>query len=364
MGVLLSPLSEQPHDSRRSGGAAKAHSFAYQIAPIGRRTAALVGPFDQGEKEQRSPRSLPIDRECHSRNGSDSGLSYCLMADGGRRALEMNNSGGWSIATIYGFRVESYGSPLSRGFKRGLKRLRERGYDDPTCIVVKTKTGSHSGITHAGGRYVDSHNPYRIEVIRAMRDLGMEPPPALPFIVAPGECTLYHEWGHFVDRSWSKGDQEVTFSFRWFSHFYELGIRPSPFARVDQSGLLEYDDPGPIESSKSAAANAIVPWTHLSSELFADLFEDWMRGEKKVGWDHCEPDSLNTNLRDNPILRISLFPGVRPEDVRAKTYALFATGIRPAPDLPPVRSDLFGPQTSEMVDRLRDVLSDMRAGQL
>ena len=139
-----------------------------------------------------------------------------------------------SLATIHGFRVQSYGKRLSPGFTRALRRLAERGFDDPTCVVVKTGSGSRSGITHAGGRYVHAGNPYAAEVMGKMRDLGMEPPP-LPFVIAPGEYTLYHEWGHHVDRTWSGDNEEVFFSFRWFSRFYELGVRPSPIARADQA---------------------------------------------------------------------------------------------------------------------------------
>ena len=57
------------------------------------------------------------------------------------------------LATIHGFRVQSYGMSLSSGFKRALRRLTEKGFDDSSCVVVKTKNGSRSGITHAGGRY-------------------------------------------------------------------------------------------------------------------------------------------------------------------------------------------------------------------
>ena len=98
-------------------------------------------------------------------------------------------------ATIHGFRVQSYGKPLSSGFKRALKRLSERGFDEPTCVVVKTSSGSPGGITHAGGRYVHQHNPHSREVIREMQARGMDPPRP-PFALAPGEFTLYHEWGH------------------------------------------------------------------------------------------------------------------------------------------------------------------------
>ena len=139
---------------------------------------------------------------------------------------ETRSSGHSTLATIHGFRVQSYGKRLSTGFTRALRRLAERGFDDPRCVVVKTGSGNRSGITHAGGRYVHAGNCYAAEVMRRMRALGMEPPP-LPFVIAPGECTLYHEWGHHVDRTWSADTDEVSFSFRWFSRFYELGVRAS-----------------------------------------------------------------------------------------------------------------------------------------
>ncbi len=269
---------------------------------------------------------------------------------------ETSSRGDTSPTAIHGFRVQSYGKRLSPGFKRGLRRLTERDFHDAACVVVKTNNGSRSGITHAGGRYVDPHSPYRIEVMRAMRDLGMEPPPP-PFIVAPGEYTLYHEWGHYVDRSWSGNDQEIKFSFRWLSRFYQLGIRPSGIAHADQGVLLGYDELRPIESWDVHAANAALLWWHASSELFADLFEDWMRGEKKVSWDQCEPRSLNScRVHEDPLVRIVLAPGVSLENVRTETYALFAAGMRSAIALPPVRIDLFGANTDEMVNHFRDGL--------
>ena len=277
---------------------------------------------------------------------------------------ETNSRGHTSLATIHGFRVQSYGKRLSPGFKKGLRRLAERGFDDPTCVVVKTTSGSRSGITHAGGRYVDPDNSYRTEVMRQMRDLGMEPP-SPPFILAPGEYTLYHEWGHHVDRSWSGDNQEVVFSFRWLSRFYKLGIRPSRIAHADHGIRVDYGDIRPIESSDVDAANAVVLWWHASSELFADLFEDWMRAEKKIGWDQCEPKSLNASAaRDYPFVRVALLPGVGREDVRAETYALFTAGIRSTTDLLPVRPGLFGANTDEVLGRFRDVLAGARSGQL
>jgi hypothetical protein len=124
---------------------------------------------------------------------------------------------------------------------------------------------------------------------------------------------------------------------------------------------VDYDDIQPIKSDVHAA-NAVVVWWHVSSELFADLFEDWMRAEKKVSWDQCEPQSLNLpGSRGDPSVRIALLPGVRADDVRAETYALFTAGIRSAADLLPVRPGLFGANTGEMVGHLRDVLGRVRA---
>ena len=229
-----------------------------------------------------------------------------------RLAIDMEFSGTssrghTSLDTIHGFRVQSYGKRVSPGFKRGLRRLAERGFDDPTCVVVKTASGNRSGITHAGGRYVPPDSTYRTEVMREMRNLGMEPPPP-PFIVAPGEYTLYHEWGHHVDRTWSGDSHDVRFSFRRLSRFYQLGARPSRAPHVGHGYSVDYDDIWPIESD-GHAANAVVVWWHASSELFADLFEDWMRGEKKVGWDQCEPQSLNAPAsRGHPSVRIAIFP--------------------------------------------------------
>ena len=270
-------------------------------------------------------------------------------------SLRTNTDRDVPTGMVHGFRVQSYGKRLPPGFRRGLKRLAERGFTDPTCVVVKTANGSRSGITHAGGRYVHSDNPYRIEVMAAMRDLGMEPP-SPPFIVAPGEYTLYHEWGHHVDRCWSGVDQQITFSFRWFSQFYQLGVRP-PVICIENGGpRLNYGDVRPIESSDVHAADALVFWWHASSELFADLFEDWMRCEKKISWDHCEPNNLTGSARDFPCVSFSLLPGVQPDNVRSETYALFAAGLESPRASTPVRYELFGTQTDEIVRQFRDVL--------
>jgi len=276
---------------------------------------------------------------------------------------ETTSSAHSTLATIHGFRVQSYGKRLSTGFTRALRRLAERGFDDPMCVVVKTGSGNRSGITHAGGRYVHAGNSYAAEVMRMMRDLGMEPPP-LPFVIAPGEYTLYHEWGHHVDRTWSADADEVSFSFRWFSRFYELGVRALPVATADHHFHADCEHVRPIECDTDAA-DAVVVWWHASSELFADLFEDWMREERKVAWDQCEPKSLGSPIaHSHPSVKISLLPAVRAEDVRAETYLLFMAGIRSAAEPPTVRPGAFGPNTDETVGRLREVLRRARAGLL
>jgi len=290
---------------------------------------------------------------------------FDLSAHGGepfvdRERMNANSGGHSSLATVYGFWVESYGNRLSREFLRGLRRLAERGFDDPACVVVKTTAGSQSGITHAGGRYVDSGNPYRTEVIRQMRELGMEPPPP-PFLLAPGEYTLYHEWGHHIDRIWSSESQEVLFSFRWFSRFYKLGIRPSDAVEMYSRFPVDFRDIRPIDSELDAA-NAILAWWHVASELLADLFEDWMRGEKKVAWDQCDPKSLNSaKAHGDSVVTTALLPGVEAKDVRAETYTLFSGGLRGQIDVPPVRPGLLGLNTDEIVARFCAVLGGVRA---
>jgi hypothetical protein len=266
-----------------------------------------------------------------------------------------------SLVTIHGFQVQSYGERISPGFKKGLRRLAERGFADPNCVVVKTQSGNRSGITHAGGRYVHREGAYSAEVMQEMRALGMEPPSS-PFLVAPGESILYHEWGHHVDRTWSGDDQDVGFSFRWFSRFYQLLW--VPVALIGHAGRgLRTDDvaPRPIESELQAAS-AIVPWQHASSELFANLFEDWMRGEKKVDWNECEPENMNRSVSyGHPSVRIALLPQSHLEAIRTETYRLFTSGILAPVDRPPVRPGLFADYTDEIVSRLRTVIAMARA---
>ncbi|MCI0563401.1 MAG: hypothetical protein MN733_33415, partial [Nitrososphaera sp.] len=102
-----------------------------------------------------------------------------------------------SVADIEGFRVLPI-APVSSAFKIALTRIRKRGWDDPSCTIIKTPSGAESAITHSGGRCIHDLHPYKKEVLDMMIEQGIEPPP-LPFVIAPGEITLYHEWGHFVD---------------------------------------------------------------------------------------------------------------------------------------------------------------------
>lgn len=71
------------------------------------------------------------------------------------------------------------------------------------------------------------------------------------------------------------------FSFRWFSRFYTLVILPSRIAYANRAFPVDDDNFRPIESD-AEATDAVVLWWHASSELFADLFEDWMRGKTRL----------------------------------------------------------------------------------
>ena len=148
-------------------------------------------------------------------------------------------------------------------------------------MIVKTRHGGKSGVTHAGGRYINRSNPYSTTVISIMRDQGIEPPP-MPFIVS-GASDLCHEWGHHVDLCWSHGEYKATFSTRWFSHFYAIR---------DASVFINEKHKGDSET-EAAAAILANEWHLIASELFANLFDDWMRDKYDIGWDDCEPRILN-----------------------------------------------------------------------
>ena len=236
------------------------------------------------------------------------------------------------IETIHGFRVLP-ASPISKAFGRALKRLSSRGYLDPSCVIVKTKRGSKFGAIPVDGKFVLPSNPLSHVVLTMMRDQGIEPPP-MPFVFAPGATTLFHEWGHHVDLTWSGSDHTVTFSTRWFSHFYE--IRLSDALRK----FLERNDFS--NDSDLSTPEIIGEWHSLTSELFADLFEDWMRDDKKVGWDCCDPDVLNRRKgTDSQFMKVVFLNNVSSSEVREKTYSLFKRGFRDQISIPGVRSDFF-----------------------
>ena len=257
---------------------------------------------------------------------------------------------------IHGFRVVPVGR-LSKGFRAGLRALASRGFADASCTIVKTESGARSGITHVGGRYVHQHNAYEASVATAMSEQGIDPPPT-PFIVAPGKGTLFHEWGHHVDRVWSRGDRAVLFSFRWLSQFYELSVRHPP---ADLLTELRHWPVGPIGSPANAATAATV-WWRAASELFADLFEDWMRGKGRVSWDCCEPAHLN-GFGNNDLgqARIDLLPDTGPDMVREAAYALFEKGPRGGGGLPEVRGDLFGEHTDSTLAGLARAMDQVHS---
>jgi hypothetical protein len=119
-------------------------------------------------------------------------------------------------------------------------------------------------------------------------------------------------------------------------------------------------DSRPI-GSHADAGDAVLVWRLASSELFANLFEDWMRGDKMVGWDECEPECLKRHVPPgHPPVKIALLPSARVEEVRAETYRLFTSGIRRSVDIPSVRPGLFGDYTDEIVSRLPTVIETLR----
>lgn len=244
-----------------------------------------------------------------------------------------------SEITVHGFRVQTYGESLSTTFKNGLKQLKDRGFCDPSCVIVKTRSGSRSGITHAGGRYVHAENTYSSSVMQEMRSLGMEPP-TLPFVVAPGVSTLFHEWGHHIDRVWSRESQAIDFSFRWFSWFYQLAIYDSLSQKTSR-----------LVSTDADAAQAILAWNYASSELFANLFANWMLGENSDAENECKSRSMNL-LHQVSEVDVLLFPGISEHTICAETFRLFESGIQMPIALPAVRSDLLGVATDRAIDYL------------
>ncbi|MBI2377727.1 MAG: hypothetical protein HYV07_27240 [Deltaproteobacteria bacterium] len=253
---------------------------------------------------------------------------------------------------IHGFRVVPLGS-VSPGFKAGLRRLAAKGFVDDSCTIVKTASGPRSGITHAGGRYVHPLNAYAESVAATMREQGLEIPP-MPFLVAPGAGTLFHEFGHHVDHVWSREERAILFSFRWFSRFYWVSVRP----RTLVAGELHRGAPGPIRTEEDATTAALV-WGRSASELFADLFEDWVRAEGRCSFDCCDPSLLNGTGTEGSA-RLELLPGADADTVRETTYALFREGLGGAIQLPEVRGDLFGEHTAMILGSLERAMEHLR----
>jgi len=260
-----------------------------------------------------------------------------------------------SAQHIHGFRVLAHGS-ITPGFRRALLEIQSKGFADESCVIVKTTLWKRSAITHEGGRYLHPMNPRVPEVTRAMRELGIEPPP-LPFILAPGAMTVFHEWGHHVDHCWSRLDYDVPFSFRWFSHFYQVSHPPSPFFATEPS-----DEGSATPAMTSLRVATVAPqWRGVASELFADLFEYWMRGGRGITPDLCAPANLDHRACfEPPFIRLDLRPGVSIGEVRTRTLDIFEGGLRLGRNPPEVREDLFGVQTAGLLNRIRAVMNEVR----
>ena len=155
------------------------------------------------------------------------------------------------IKDIHGFQVLC-AAPVSSEFKRALKYLSSLGYADSSVVIIKTKRGWKFGDPPVDGKYVLPSNPYSQAVITSLKERGIEPP-SMPFIFTPGATTLFHEWGHHVDLTWSGEDDILTFSTKWFSHFFE----------IEMTNLL----------SKQDAEALVIQWHPFASELFANLFD-------------------------------------------------------------------------------------------
>jgi len=263
----------------------------------------------------------------------------------------MTNRPAPQIETIHGFRVLTI-SPITKAFERALKLLASLWFVDPWCVIVKTPWGRQSGITHAGGRYIHPSIPYAQTVISKMKDQGIEPPP-MPFILAPGATTLFHEWGHHVDLCWSRDDHTIIFSTKWFSHFYEIRqCDAPPKVRERNHGS---NDPEPEGDAP------IVIWHRFASELFADLFDEWMRGDKNPNLDCCHA-GIRTRFPelDTRFIRIDVLKDRGFSEIREKTYALFTKGLKGPEVVPDLRSDFFGRGTEMTVHRFRVARIEVR----
>ena len=250
------------------------------------------------------------------------------------------------IKTIHGFRVLPI-SPITKAFMRALKLIASRRFADLLCVIVKTKWGWKFGDPPVDGRYVHSSHPFSPAVISMMKDQGIDPPP-MPFLFAPIPTLLYHEWGHHVDFCWSRDAYPMLFSTSWFSHFYKIGFSDSfrSFLNRNQSSA----DPSPD------ILECAVEWHLVMSELFAQLFEDWIRGSDLAA--SCDPKSLNSHgLTDAQFLKFEFQNGVNSSVVREKTYSLFNLGLEGPDQIPEVCPDLFGSGTSRAFARLKEAMS-------
>lgn len=228
-----------------------------------------------------------------------------------------------------------------------LKLHESRRFADLLCVIIKTLRGWKFGYPPVDGKYVHSSNPYLDAICSTMRDKGIEPPP-LPFILAPGPTTLHHEWGHHVDFCWSGHNESMLFSTRWLSHFYA----------IPDATAFTLESQGPDDPRTEAAVMLANEWHAVMVELFADLFDDWMRGSVTV--DHGEPAQLNRQM-EAQILKVEFLPGVTAAIVREKTYAQFETGLRGPASIPQIRPDFLGRHTDHAFARLRIERDKVRA---
>ena len=250
------------------------------------------------------------------------------------------------IETIHGFRVLPI-SPITRPFKQALKLIELRRFADLLCVIVKTKLGWKFGDPPVDGRYVHPSHPFSHAVISMMKDQGIDPPP-MPFVFAPIPTLLYHEWGHHVDFFWSKDAYPMLFSTCWFSHFYKIEFSDSfrSFLSRNQSST----DPSPD------ILECAVEWHLVTSELFAQLFEDWISDKELAA--SCDPSSLNDHgLTDAQFLKFEFQDGINSSVVREKTYSLFNLGLKGPDHVPKIRPDLFGSGTSIALAHLKEAMA-------
>lgn len=231
---------------------------------------------------------------------------------------------------------------------QALKLIASRGFADLLCVIVKIKFGWKFGDPPVDGRYVLSSHPFSHAVVSMMKDQGIDPPP-MPFLFASIPTMLCHEWGHHVDFSWSRDAYPMLFSTSWFSHFYEI--------ELSKKGNELSNDANPN------LADYAVEWHLVTSELFAHLFEDWIRDSELAA--SCDLRSLNNHgLTETQRLRFEFQNGVNSSDVREKTYSLFNLGLKGPDHILEVRPDLFGSSTNTAFARLKVVMDNLGAKML